>query len=560
MRSSNAQIGKTVLKRLRELRKSSGEKGTAEFFDRKVRRSWLVETLGCKPEILSRNVKIRQFLREWDSSIGTANKRSPAQNQFGADGDTSEKSNIARIGKGRRAGASLDGKIRWDTVYDAAGNSRLVPVLYERNRIDENASNWFRYLVVAKGDEPQSVEQKLSIIRKFKKFIRKHKVSELKVFDATFVLWKNDMMARVGAARVNICLQTVHAYYQYLEKTGVLNFWVQIYDGDMLPAQFKAPFAFPITSKPTERRSKQGVVTKGWTTPYYQSEGSSPGRSTPTDSQVRTIHFKTRHQKHGIRNSILLSLAERTGGRISELLQIRLSQLPDPARLMEIIEKGLRFEVFVKRKRRQKPMPLVLDKYIIIRILKYIEQERADIARRFPKTAGKSDFLFLGDRGNDLTADSATHLVLELFLGVLENAGIHRLRSKFAIDKLETLITSALERGIDIGPTSNYVESALQIVAQEMGQSSVMSLRPYLPLVFGRKLMTTTTAVVEENEQRLLETERLLVDQDMRIDEQMEKLKKITALSEAGEMIAKGQKLAAAKRLEQAAAALRAAA
>ena len=558
-RKSNRAKAKYYYERLCSLRQISDAAGTTVVNGRKVRRSWIVANVGCSSETLSTNSKMRREIKDWDNHVaqqsGTVSK---AVKETGTPALAPSESNVIPFRKRTKRAKVLDGQIRWNTVIDAAGNQHRAPILLDGSRIDENASNWFRHLIVSKGIEPQSVEQSLAILRVFRKFLRKHFIDELDVSDETFVLWQNSMKIRVKAGRVNECLRTIHSYYQYLENTGVLVYWVQIYEGDAFPTAFKPPYVFPITSKQIERRSKHSVVTKGWTTPFHLRDTNSIGRNTPTNSDMKKVHANLRNQKHAIRNSILLSLAEGTGGRISEILQICLSQLPDPARLAEIIEKGLRYEVFVKRKRRKDLMPLVLDKYILIRILNYVEKERKDIVRRYPETAGKSDYLFLGDRGNELKADSVTHLVLELFFGILENAGIHRLRSKFAIDRLEQLITSALERGIDVGPTSNYIESALQILSEELGQASLLSLRPYLPLVFGRQLLTTKTAVLKENERRLVETERLIADQDSRIRKQAAALKVVPSLEEVAELMARDRNLAAAERLEEMAAQLRA--
>ncbi|MBY3468838.1 phage integrase family protein [Rhizobium laguerreae] len=542
--SSNHAKGASYLKQLIELREASEAAGTTVENGSRVRRSWLVASLGCSDELISSNHKIRRAVLDWDNVV--AERRRIAVTIAGEIAGVRaevEASNIIAISRKPKRSKPLHGKIRWNVVRDAAGNEHKVPILIDGTKIDEHPSNWCRYLTIVKGYDASSVEVALNVYRPFKEFIRKHGFDELGVTDEVFLLWKHYLLSKVEPNRVNTCLSTIHSYYRYLEETGIVRFRVQIYEADDLPPAFKPPYTFPITSKRVIRKSELGIETRSWTTPYGVP-GTTASRSTPTNEHTKKLHARAKTQKHGVRNSILLSLAETTGGRISELLQIKLSQLPDPARLAEIIQTGQPYQVFVKRKRRgKKEMPLVLSKYVLIRIVSYAEKERMKIVKRFPKTAGKSDYLFLGDRGNDLQADSATHIVLELFFGILAEAGIHRLRSKFAVDRLETLISGALEKGVDVGPNSNWVEQFLQIVSEEMGQASILSLRPYLPLVFGRKLATTQAAQLREQEQRAIEIERLLADQERRIERQMEVFRLMPSLEEAARLIAENNRL-----------------
>ncbi|TBF31481.1 tyrosine-type recombinase/integrase [Rhizobium ruizarguesonis] len=542
--SSNKAKGVSYLERLIDLRERSEAAGTTVENGSRVRRSWLVTSLGCSDELISSNPKIRRAVLDWDNVVAERRRTAAVIASEMADcGVENEVSNVIAMPRNSKRSKPLHGKIRWNTISDAAGNEHRVPIVIDGTRIDENPSNWCRYLTIVKGLDASSVEVALNVYRPFKEFIRKHGFDELEVNDEVFLLWKHSLLRTVEANRVNTCLKTIHSYYRYLEETGVVRFRVQIYETDDLPPTFKPPYTFPITSKRVIRKSELGIETRSWTTPYGV-RGTTASRSTPTNEHAKKAHARTKTQKHGVRNSILLSLAETTGGRISELLQIKLSQLPDPARLAEIIQTGQPYQVFVKRKRRgKKDMPLVLTKYLLIRIVNYVEKERMEIVKRFPKTAGKSDYLFLGDRGNDLRADSVTHLVLELFFGILADAGIHRLRSKFAVDRLETLISAALEKGIDVGPNSNWVEQFLQIVSEEMGQASILSLRPYLPLVFGRRLATTQAVLLREQELRAIETERLIADQELRIQKQMETLRLMPSLQEAARLIAENNKL-----------------
>jgi len=511
-RPSNRSVGRKYHSALVEIRRRAEEGGRLEFNGKRLSKKWLVEELGCSPGLLSSNHQIRGTIRDWERQL----LKSPPVSAVIAGPEPA-----IELSSATGANSPLHDKIAWGEL-SVEGKAVLLPTVFDGTKISVHESDWCRHLVLHRDYSSGSVEGSLVILRSFRRFLRSTGIEIHQVVDGTFVRWKFHMRAQgIGSERINTCLVTVHHYFQWLEKTRVLKYRVQIYDPRDLPFEIAQTHIFPISSKRLIKKTKAGEVTIGWTATVHArgTTGLTSTRNTPVNEHVKKANAKAKEQKHAVRNRILLSLAEEAGPRVTEMLEIKVSQLPTGAQLEEIIDRNGEWTVYVRRKNRSKPMPIILNAILLMRIFAYVHKERAAVVQRFPDTAPYNDYLFLSDRGTELKADSVTHIVIELFDGILERAGIHRLRSKFSVDELEKLLNGALETGLDVGPTSNWVETFLTMIADRMGHATVTSLRPYLPIVFGKRLVRTKTAMSRELQVKIDGQQKFMEEQEMRMIE-----------------------------------------
>ncbi|OWK25390.1 hypothetical protein AJ87_10905 [Rhizobium yanglingense] len=118
----------------------------------------------------------------------------------------------------------------------------------------------------------------------------------------------------------------------------------------------------------------------------------------------------------------------RTGARVSEILSIRLRDLPwDPQQQTEMIEKD---QWLIKLKKRTNHLEggiLYAPADLIWDTCNYIEKQRQEIVAARGDKAGAA--IFLSQRGTPIVADSVTRICNKLFLAAqVYKANIHRLR------------------------------------------------------------------------------------------------------------------------------------
>lgn len=368
-----------------------------------------------------------------------------------------------------------------------------IPTLIWSEGIDETASDWLRELVIRNSLTASSAHEYANILRPFLRFCRNRKRAWDTVDDDLLILWREHLIRKVGLSidRVNLVIKTIFSFYAWAEERRYIRYRVGIYtDGD-LPASMSR-HTFPISAKRIFSKSPSGRMSGSWTSPLtVRNPEAGAKRHTPSEIEIRKIHEVTVEQEHGERNSLILSYVEETGGRRSEILQIGKSHMPADDQLAELIERDEPWVVMVKRKGgRNKPLHLPPD--LIIRTLSFIEYERRDIV---VKCRGcivgyrEPDDLFLSSTsGEVLHPDSVTSMGRSVFRRAgVENSNIHRLRARFAVRTIETLV-EALFGDTEIGSHSNRIETILTKAAEMMGHASPQSLRPYLNYVLNRRI------------------------------------------------------------------------
>jgi len=550
-------VGQRALCELVVLRDNYTARSSIPSSRGKISRAWVARQVGCRLPLLAMNSRIRSFLKTWDKE---AIKSGALEMSAGLEARPLEptmididETNVTSL-QGHRRRSSPGDSIRWSECHvDKA--KFAVPTLILRGKIQSDETGWVRSLVVTKVITRSTAEEYMKTLRVFRNYLLGIKCSPLRVDDDVFIRWRAEMLSRrLKRKHINKCLAVVHNYYQWMEKIGLLEYWVQIYGLGELPSELVG-YHFPITSKAKRRQSAKGHVTLSWTTPYALRVNGAPrtSRKTPTNDHMRVVQQKVRAKtatnrprRHSTRDSLIMSAVEDSAGRINEILQLKVSQLPNPAQLEAILERNLVWSMDVNRKNREEPQPLRFSKQVIIRMISYVARERKAVVERYPEKCAFNDFLFLSDRGSVLTEDAVTHLVGKLFNGVLDNANIHRIRAKSLTSTVETAVAFAEARGMQPGTGSNWNQSILAMASELAGQASPEALAPYLPEIFAKHLKTSPTNRAAELAFEVQELQR-------QADDERARLEQIGMLVSALDLLRDGQRTDAAIQLVRAA-------
>ncbi|MBX3488606.1 site-specific integrase [Parvibaculum sp.] len=388
-----------------------------------------------------------------------------------------------------------------------------VPTLVWPDGIDEAASDWFRTVVVDYGVAASSAREYAKVIRPFLRFCRQRGRTWQSVDDEFLIAWREHLRRaqRVSIGRVNMSLKTIFAFYRWAEENRRIRFQVGIYAEDELPAQM-AHVVFPISAKRGYTKGRLGRVYGSWTTPLTLSEPSQSAhvRHTPTEEEIRDLHEVAVERLHGERDSLMFSWAEEAGPRRAEFMRVGKSHMPTSDQLADLIERDEPWTVVVERKGgRSKPLHVPPD--LLIRTLDYIQFGRRDIVSHCLKTFvgyREPDEIFLSSTtGMPLHLDSVTSIGRQTFRKAgVARASIHRLRARYAVRTIETLVDAIFDDGM-VGSESSWIETILVKAAEMMGHSSSTSLRPYLTYVLNRRIRISDAAKAEKLATRLRQLE-----------------------------------------------------
>lgn len=384
-----------------------------------------------------------------------------------------------------------------------------IPTLVWRDGIDEAASDWLRTLVVEYGVAPSSAKEYAKIIRPFLRFCRTKKRTWQSVDDQFLITWREVMhrSLKIEVNRVNVSMKTIFAFYRWAEEKRHIRYQVAIYSQDELPESLRE-VVFPISAKKSFVKGKHGRIFGAWTTPLTTSGKSvkSQMRHTPTEEEIRDLHEISVSRAQGERDSLMLSWAEETGSRRAEFLKVCKSHMPSSDAIADLIEKDEPCVIHVKRKGGgTKPLNIPLD--LVLRTQDFIEFGRSEIVERCRhEIVGycEPDEVFLSSRtGLELHPDSVTSIGRRTFRKAgIKHANIHRLRARFAVRTIETLV-DALFEGQTIGSDSSWIETILTKAAEMMGHADPQSLRPYLTYVLNRRIQTADASKAERLASRL---------------------------------------------------------
>jgi integrase len=231
-----------------------------------------------------------------------------------------------------------------------------------------------------------------------------------------------------------------------------------------------------------------------WTTPLlYRNVDSSIGnRATPTTNELESAHRQALKGRNGSRDTLLMSLAEDTGGRRSEILQLKFSEIPDLDAVDALADRpDAWWPIQVIRKGRRKGV-LHLQPDTLYAIHGYLRVRAAVVKasrEKWHDYVEPSELFLSSTTGAALKPDSVTALVGNYFRRIgLKLVNVHRIRARFAVDAVETTLDAFLELGIEFAPDSNWIETVLQQVATRMGHKNPSSLRHYLTVALERRI------------------------------------------------------------------------
>jgi|GEM_PF-1034173 len=512
---SNADRGRVYFERAKQvIREALADPVEREraVQGQRFRRAYLVERIGCRPAVTTQNPKIRALLIDTDRHLEQERGSEEGAERSSSASRTARSSSRNGGGKERTAGPDLT----LGLIVETDASCKLggqpwpgIPTLLWPDGIDEAASDWFRTLVVDHGVATSSAREYAKILRPFLRFCRERGRAWEAVDDEFLILWRERLRRgqEISTGRVNASLKTVFAFYRWAEENKRIRFQVGIYGPDEL-AEAVERIEFPISAKRSFTKGRHGRVHGGWTTPLTISEPSpSAGlRHTPTEDEIRELHDVVAGRLHGERDSLMFSWAEEAGPRRAELMRLGKSHMPSTDQLADLIERDEPWLVAIKRKGGMtKPLNAPAD--LIVRTLDFIQFERRDTVERCLKTITgyrEPDEIFLsGTTGMALHPDSVTSIGRRTFRQAgIERANIHRLRARYAVRTIETLV-EAVFGGEVIGPASSWIETILIKAAESMGHSDPRSLRPYLTYVLNRRIQTADATKAEKLASRL---------------------------------------------------------
>jgi integrase len=384
-----------------------------------------------------------------------------------------------------------------------------IPTIVWPDGIDVHASDWLRSLVVEQGILPSSAKEYAKILRPFLTFCRKRRRQWDTVDDQLLIIWRDHLhkTGQVSARRVNEVLHIIFAFYKWAEESRRLKYHVGIYVPDELPIELREHI-FSLSAKRSFKKSPHGKVTGGWTTSISLSKAESPlpTRHTPTEDEIQRLHQVVIEKKNGERDSLMLSWAEETGSRRAEFLRICVSDMPTSVRLADCIERDIPWTISVLRKGGSRK-PILAPPDLLIRTLDYIKVVREpivdDCRKRIVGYREPPQIFISSTTGTALHPDSVTSIGSSAFRAAgIANASGHRLRARFGVRVIETLVDALLDGDL-VGHESAWVEAILIKAAEIMGHSDPSSLRPYLTYVLNSRIQTSTASKAEQLAARL---------------------------------------------------------
>jgi len=376
-----------------------------------------------------------------------------------------------------------------------------IPTLVWPEGIDEQASSWLRDLMTTNGIPASSAYEYAKILRPFLRFCRMRGRRWDSVDDHFLIIWREHMRSvdKADIPRINTSLRTIFAFYRWAEQSRHLRYHVGIYDPADLPVHV-AEMTFAISAKKIFSNSRHGKVHSGWTTCLTLTvpRTSQGRRHTPTEEETRELHEKALNHQEGERDSLLYSWAEEVGARRADLTKLLTSHMPTIDQLADLIDKDEPWDIQIVRKGggvwHLHPLPDLL-----IRTIDWIGHGRAEIVKRCRDTLvgykEPPEILISARTGMPLHLDSITKIGNRDFAAAgIKNASIHRLRARYCVHLVESLVDAVSADDLLEGSKSNFFETILTKAAEQMGHMSPMSLRPYLNYVLDRKLRTADPA------------------------------------------------------------------
>ncbi|MEF0938897.1 tyrosine-type recombinase/integrase [Rhizobium sp. BR 362] len=478
--ASATALSKVYHQRLEGLLKSCNPAEIPSYNSR-FSRQWFAEKIGCAVNTLSTSARLRTTLVTWEE-----------QQRPTITPRTTVEDDIPNVVSFRRR---IDSIIMPVSLKIEKG-SFTVPTLIWWDGIDEWVADFARHLIVREKNKTSSVEEVVKILRMFRRFQRAHRVPHGQVNDDFLLAWQNlKKSQKVSVGRCNYCISVVHDFYKWAESLGRLKYHVQTrpkHDYTGIPEDY----IFPLSGKEVELRLPNGQKYIKWVSGLLDGgvHSSYGSRHTPTPDEVVQLFAEAKKEgRNSARNLLMLVVALESGARVSEIVQLKVSDFPTPQELGPYIGKNAKpyLEVEIVRKN-QGNGRLRINQQLVLKLVAFIygDTQRLNIIRNNAgKKLSNDQFVFLSEAGEGITADSVTRIAGQLFRAAgIEKANIHRLRARYITTVIELQLDRLAEQGITVNRSEAWEQQVLVMAVELMGHSHPMSLRPYLNEILQRRM------------------------------------------------------------------------
>lgn len=387
-----------------------------------------------------------------------------------------------------------------------------LPLLLDGHRkVVQPASDWFRYLAVFLNYPVTTLRLYAEILLLFWNYVSYRKTDWTTVNDNVLIEWRNYQEIQRGIKRrtINQRLSTILQFYWWAQGRG----YIEDVVADPNRGEDAPTPGISIAIKPI--RSRSGIH-RSFTirSPLLYKTTREPNVHTPTAEEATNLHA-TLAKLYGPtvaeRNTLMLSWAEEAGLRRKEFASLTVDQIPDWDEIYELVQKDSckDIELIVTKGGHRRVVEIVPD--LLVRTRNYIEEDRADIVRRFKKKNGRGykvpTAVFLSEKtGQAITLRAITNLLSGAFKGANVRGSGHRMRARY----LTNLVQYYFEEALSKHGTSMSLDIVLLKVAEAAGHANPASLRAYLNLVRKRCLTTKESERRRYLEQRVLSVERNL--------------------------------------------------
>lgn len=284
--------------------------------------------------------------------------------------------------------------------------------------MNEIAELYLESLRLEKGASPNSIEAYGRDLNRFIGYFAKKKVNNISSLDITDYLITLQQ-ANLSSSSIARNLSVIKGLFRYALRCGKID--------DNPIAAIAGPKIF---------RSIPEVLT--------------------VEDTFKVLSMPDENKKLGLRDKALLEFLYGTGARISEALNCRLDDLIPEMMLVRLFGKG----------RKERVAPLGRAGWSAVK--KYIDTARPKLANR-----KSSDFVFLGNRGNQLQRMAGWRIVKKycLMANVSGNVSPHTLRHSFASHLLlggaDLLAVQELLGHADISTTEIYTHLDRDFIISE---------------------------------------------------------------------------------------------
>lgn len=383
--------------------------------------------------------------------------------------------------------------------YKSSLGDFVIPTIVFSDGFEEDMNDYLRHRIIKDKAAESSVEGTAKVLRIFARYRRLRGLTLDQVNDRVLLEWQAYMKKRgVSVGRRDYCISVVHAFYEWCERDRRLRYHVQIagkqhYAGDMYD------YAFPITSKEQTER-KNGIEIRRWVSTILEGGKKNGRRHTPTATEIEQLfQIADAVGKHHARNVLMMAWALETGGRVSEIVQITVSDLPTVYDLQRLLAAD--FHVVKVKRKNQDEGELKVPIDLVLRTIDFIEHDeaRSEIVEAKGLMGHNNPPVFLSEQGDALTTDSVTRICRELFAKAgISKANIHRLRAKYITVVVERCMDALELEGQSMDVVTTWTETILFMAAELMGHAHPRTLGPYLNEIRSRRLLAKTVPKGED--------------------------------------------------------------